>query len=177
MATATALPRLISIDEYLASSYEPDLEFVDGVLEEKNMGERDHSLLQAAIGAWFFNHRDAWGVEVLTEFRTRTSATRVRLPDVCVVRRGSPKERVGVTAPLIAIEILSPEDRVGRVMRRLDEFVAMGVENLWILDPADRSAATYTRFGMKRVEGDRLEVAGTGIYLEVAEMFRVLDGG
>ena len=30
---------------------------------------------------------------------------------------------------------------------------------------------------MKRVEGDRLEVAGTGIYLDVAEIFRVLDGG
>ena len=127
MATAPALPRLISMDEYLASSYEPDMEFVDGVLEEKNMGERDHSLLQMEIGAWFVSHRDEWGVLVMSEFRTRTSATRVRLPDVCVVRRDSPKEGVGVTAPLIAIEILSPEDRIGRVMRRLDEFVAMGL--------------------------------------------------
>ena len=175
MAIATALPGLIPIEEYLASSYEPDLEYVDGVLEEKNMGEWDHSFLQMAIGAWFFNHRAEWGIDVLAEYRTRTSKTRVRLPDVCVVRQGEGKERVRVTPPLLCIEILSPEDRPGRLMKRLDDFVAMGAENLWILDPSDRSAATYSRFGMKAVEGDRLQIAGTGIYLDVAAIFETLD--
>ena len=113
---------------------------------------------------------------MVTEYRTRTSATRVRLPEICVVRQGGPVERVGVTAPLLCLEILSPEDRPGRVMRRLDDFVAMGVEHLWVVDPGDRSAATYTRLGMKRVEGTRLEIAGTGIYLDVGEMFGLLDG-
>ncbi len=174
MATATAVPALVSIEEYLASSYEPDLEFVDGVLEEKNMGEWDHGFLQAAISAWFFNHRAEWKIDVIAEYRTRTSKTRVRLPDICVVRQGEPVERVRVTAPLLCIEMLSPEDRPGRVMKRLDDFVAMGAENLWILDPSDRSAATYSRGGMKPVEGDRLEIAGTGIYLDVAATFAEL---
>jgi Uma2 family endonuclease len=175
MATASALAEFVPIEEYLASSYEPDLEYVDGVLEEKNMGERDHSFLQIAIGAWFFNHRAEWGIDVLAEYRTRTSKTRVRLPDVCVVRQGDGNQKVRVTAPLLCIEILSPEDRPGRVMKRLDDFVAMGVENLWILDPSDRSAATYSRFGMKPAEGDRLEIEGTGIYLDVAGIFATLD--
>ena len=55
MAAASALPALVTIEECLSSSYEPDLEFVDGVLEEKTMGKRDHGFLQAAISAWFFN--------------------------------------------------------------------------------------------------------------------------
>ncbi len=176
MATASALPKLISIDEYLASSYEPDLEFVDGVLEEKNMGDWDHSFLQAMISHWFLQHRDEWKINVLTEYRTRTSNTRVRLPDICVVRQGEPVERVRVTAPLLCLEILSPEDRPGRVMKRLDDFVTMGAENLWILDPGDRSAATYTREGMRPLRGTRLEIAGTAIYLDVGEMFGKLDG-
>ncbi len=176
MATASALPKLISIEEYLASSYEPDLEFVDGVLEEKNMGEWEHSFLQAAISAWFFNRRDEWKINVVAEYRTRTSKTRVRLPDICVVRQGGPVERVGVTAPLLCIEILSPEDRPGRVMKRLDDFVQMGVEHLWILDPVDRSAATYTEDGMKPLRGTRLDIAGTAIYLDAGEMFGLLDG-
>ena len=175
MSTASAPAALISIEEYLSTSYEPDLEYVDGVLEEKNMGEWDHGFLQAAIGAWFFNHRAEWGIDVLAEYRTRTSKTRVRLPDICVVRQGEGKERVRVTPPLLCIEILSPEDRPGRVMKRLDDFVAMGTEHLWILDPSDRSAATYTGFGMKPVMGDRLEIAGTGIYLDVAATFATLD--
>ncbi len=175
MAAASALPHLIPIEEYLASSYEPDLEYVDGFLEEKVMGERDHGYLQIAIGAWFFNHRVEWKIDVLAEYRTRTSKSRVRLPDVCVVWQGAKNERVRVTAPLLVIEILSPEDRPGRVMRRLDDFVAMGVENIWILDPADRSAATYSGGGMKALSGDRLEILGTSIYLDVAEMFAALD--
>ena len=174
MASLSAVPALVTIEEYLHSSYEPDLEFVDGVLEEKNMGERDHGYLQIAIGAWFFNHRSEWKIDVLAEYRTRTSKSRVRLPDVCVVRQGEAAERVRVTPPLLVIEILSPEDRPGRVMKRLDDFVAMGVENIWILDPSDRSAATYTRFGMKPASGDRLEIAETGIYLDVQAMFAEL---
>jgi Uma2 family endonuclease len=174
VAASAALPHLVPIEEYLASSYEPDLEYVDGVLEEKNMGERDHSFLQMAIGAWFYNHRAEWKIDVLAEYRTRTSRNRIRLPDICLVRQGAPVERIGVTPPLLCIEILSPEDRPGRVMKRLDDFIAMGVENLWILDPGDRSAATYTRFGMKGIEGDRLEISGTQIYLDVAEIFAQL---
>ncbi len=175
MASAPIPSSLISIEEYLASSYEPDLEFVDGVLEEKNMGEWSHSFLQAMITAWFVNHRAEWGMDVLAEYRTRTSASRVRLPDVCLVRRGEPVEQVRVTAPLLCLEILSPEDRPGRVMKRLDDFVAMGAENLWILDPSDRSASTYTRFGMKPVAGNRLQVPDSPIYLDVAETFATLD--
>ncbi len=175
MATTSAVSALVSMDEYLSSSYEPDLEFVDGVLEEKNMGDWDHSSLQVAIGAWFFARRAEWGIRVLSEYRTRTSNTRVRLPDVCVVRQDQPAERVGLTAALLCVEILSPEDRPGRVMKRLDEFVASGVENIWILDPADRSAATYSRFGMKPSEGTRLEIEGTPIHLNLPEIFAVLD--
>ena len=175
MATLSAVPALVSIEEYLTSSYEPDLEFVDGVLEEKNMGERDHGFLQMVIGAWFIQHRATWKVDVIAEYRTRTSRSRVRLPDVCVVWQGQADERVRVTAPLLVIEILSLEDRPGRVMKRLDDFVAMGVEHIWILDPSDRSAATYSRFGMKPVGGDRLEIVGTEIYLDVRETFAALD--
>ncbi len=82
----SSVPEFVPIEEYLASSYEPDLEYVDGVLEEKNKGEYDHGFLQATIGAWFLNQRAEWKINVIAEYRTRTSKTRVRLPDICVVR-------------------------------------------------------------------------------------------
>ena len=97
------------------------------------------------------------------------------MPDLCVVLRSDPVEQVRVSAPQLCIEFLEPEDRMEEVTGRLDEFVAMGVENIWTLDPSDRSAATYSRFGMKRVEGDRVEIAGTEIYLDVRETFAALD--
>ena len=47
MATGT----MVSLDEYLATAYEPDCDFVDGELEARNLGEWDHSRLQLKIGA------------------------------------------------------------------------------------------------------------------------------
>ncbi len=48
MATAPVAP-LVSMDEYLTSSYEHDVDFVDGVLVERGMPTITHSLLQAIL--------------------------------------------------------------------------------------------------------------------------------
>jgi hypothetical protein len=56
---------MITIGEYLSTSYKPDLEYVDGELLERNVAEWDHSWLQAEhpllfdsqLGcAWHFGH-------------------------------------------------------------------------------------------------------------------------
>jgi hypothetical protein len=39
---------LISVEEYLNTSYRPDREYIDGALLERNVGERAHSRLQMA---------------------------------------------------------------------------------------------------------------------------------
>jgi hypothetical protein len=40
---------LISLDDYLNTSYSPDMEFRDGVLVERNVGEEAHMRLQALL--------------------------------------------------------------------------------------------------------------------------------
>ena len=39
----------VSQDEYLHSVYEPDMDLVDGVLEDRNLGEIDHWRVQRAL--------------------------------------------------------------------------------------------------------------------------------
>jgi|ERR1043165_7652233 hypothetical protein len=39
----------IPVEEYLRTCYEPDMEYVDGRLVERNAGDHDHSLLQSLI--------------------------------------------------------------------------------------------------------------------------------
>ncbi len=84
MATAVHIP----LSDYLRTSYRPDLEYIDGNLQEKNMGQYEHSYLQSLLAAWFMNHRAVWKAIPLTEQRIRVSATRVRLPDLCLVPFG-----------------------------------------------------------------------------------------
>ena len=53
-ATTTAQ---MAIETYLKTSYHPDCDFVDGEIEERNLGEFDHAALQAAIVAYFYPNR------------------------------------------------------------------------------------------------------------------------
>jgi Uma2 family endonuclease len=165
----------LTLEAYLQTSYHPDCEFVDGHLEERSLGEYEHNNLQAALIAWFFARGPEWNVRVLPEQRTRVGATRVRVPDVCLVQRDGAIEKVRVTPPILCIEILSPEDRTARTVRVLDEYLSMGVQNLWLFDPVERLAFTYSNTGLKLAGGTRLTIAETPIYLDLPELFASLD--
>src|SRR5271157_1579799 len=82
MSSAT----LISVQEYLATGYRPDRDFIDGELQERNLGELEHSLLQTAIGAWFWTRQKEWNVVPVVEQRVQVAPTRFRVPDVTVLR-------------------------------------------------------------------------------------------
>jgi Uma2 family endonuclease len=171
----TPPPAYLSLEEYLHTTYHPDCDFVDDHIEERNLGELDHGTLQAALAAWFFIHRAEWNIRVICEHRTRVSASRVRIPDVSIIPHEGPTEKVRVTPPILCIEILSPEDRIPRVLLRLNDFLAMGVQNLWLIDPADRAAFTYTRDGLRLAEGPRLAIENSPIFVDLPELFSALD--
>jgi Uma2 family endonuclease len=171
---ATTTTNLISLEEYLHTIYHPDCDFVDDHIEERTLGEFDHGRLQAALAAWFINREKAWNIRAVVELRTRVTPTRVRIPDVCLLRRDAPREPVTLTPPLLCIEILSPEDRLPRVLKVLDDYVTMGVPNLWILDPTDRIAYLYKDNTLKLIS-DRLAVPGTEIYVDLPTLFAEFD--
>ena len=181
MATA-ALPPIaepqtetLTLDEYLQSVYHPDVDFVDDHIEERNLGELGHGMLQLALGAWFYNRRLEWNIRVVAEYRTRVSPSRIRIPDIAVVLNDEKLEKVRVSPALLAIEILSPEDRLARVLPRLDEFLAMGVPNVWLFDPQERAAYTYTPAGLKLATEPRIAIVDSPIYIDLPEVFAALD--
>ncbi len=177
MAAATqSVPDRMSLEEYLHTAYHPDCDFVDDHIEERTMGDLKHSLLQAELVFWFRSHRDDWDIRVMSELRTRVSSTRVRLPDVTVAYNDAAMaERIRTTPPLIAIEILSPDDRIHRVLLRMADFLSMGIPHLWLLDPVERIAYLYNENGLRPVQVTRLTVPDSPIYLDLPELFTSLD--
>ena len=133
MATAAKLS--VRLEKYIGKSFRPDCDFVDGELQERNLGELEHSEMQMAVLLWFAKHLTDWELSVLPEMRVQTGPHRFRVADIAIVAKDTPRERILVTPPLIVIEILSPEDRVGRYKERLDDYRKMGVSNLWVIDP------------------------------------------
>lgn len=162
----------VAIETYLKTSYHPDRDYVDGEIEERNLGEFDHASIQAALIALFYAKRQEWNVHVLPEQRVRVSATRVRIPDVCLVSRDLQIEQVITHPPVVVVEILSPEDRVRRYNDRLEDYRAMGVNNIWVLDPAKQIGFDWIA-GWHGVA--RFQAAGTPIYLDVREIFESLQ--
>jgi hypothetical protein len=66
--------KFVSVREYLATSYRPDCENVDGRVEMRNLGEYDHGLLQIILGQLFMNHREDWKISTTVVDRNRAEA-------------------------------------------------------------------------------------------------------
>ncbi|MDQ6706789.1 MAG: Uma2 family endonuclease, partial [Acidobacteriota bacterium] len=105
---------LISVEEYLHSSYEVDCDYVDGELVERNVGEKGHGKLQGAIYVYYYTRKRKLGIHPFIEQRIRISPRRYRVPDLCLTV-GEPLEEILTTPPLAIIEVLSPEDRIARM--------------------------------------------------------------
>ena len=172
MATA---PPLLSIEEYLRTSYHPDADYVDGEIEERNLGEYEHATFQSAINGWFWPRRNEWAIRPVTEQRMRINSSRVRVCDIAILRADAPREKVTETPPLICIEIMSPEDRLSRAKEVLADYFAMGVPNIWLIDPIRRSAFTFSAKGLQEADPTNLTVAGTSIRLDLTEAFAAID--
>jgi len=129
----------VSLSEYLKTHYRPDCEYIDGQLVERNVGMFDHSWMMGQAIFHFEQYRESLGLLSLPSLRVQVSSTRFRVPDVTVVR-GDPHEQILTHPPFLLIEILSPEDSMTSMLEKIDDYLAFGVENTWIIDPSRRKA-------------------------------------
>ena len=82
---------------------------------------------------------------------------------------GEPQGEVLSIAPLVAIEILSPDDRIGYIVPKLEDYRQWGVRNIWIADPEDRKLFTYGETGLHEVK--ELGLPEYDIMLTYADIF------
>jgi Uma2 family endonuclease len=148
---------------------------VDGRIEERNLGEKEHSIIQRYLTFLFMLKRAEWGAEVFPELRTQTKPRNFRVPDVLVMRAEDKFERYVTQPPLIAIEILSPEDTLTRMREKAAEYRSFGIENIWIVDPESRIAYRYSGEALEEVRTGELAVPGSPIRVVLSEMFAELD--
>lgn len=177
MATAN----LTALEEYLSTTYRPDREYVDGVIVKRgpdesdthwsdgDLGTHSHAKLQLAIGMWFANRSREWGIQALPELRLRVSETRYRVPDVAVLREDQPFEEIPTHPPLLIVEILSPSDRLMSFEERINDYLDFGIEHIWLINPKGPVAWAAKRDQLFKA-GNRLEVPGTPIYLDLSEL-------
>ena len=128
-------PAELSLEGYLHSNWRPDCDFVDGRAEERNLGTSAHSRAVTVLILMLADKQEPWSYLALPSLRMRVSPTRVRVPDLCVIQRGGPKEQVLTHPPLAAIDVLDEEDRLCATMEKLADYERFGVGHIWIIDP------------------------------------------
>ncbi len=160
---------LISVSEYLSTSYSPDREYIDGEVRERNLGEYDHSRMQGRLHFYLMAREKLWGVKALVEQRVQVKPTRFRVPDVIVIAGPRPA-RIVVRPPLLCIEVLSPEDSMKDMRERVDDYLALGVPDVWVINPIQWRAFHYTPEGMREVKDGILRTANPEISVPMAAL-------
>jgi Uma2 family endonuclease len=170
MGTATTL---VSLDEYLHTTYHPDAEWVDGELKERAVGEGSHAYVQTFFIKYFLLREADLGVRVTQELRTQVAPGNYRIPDVMVMRSTDPFEEIVRTPPLLCIEVLSPTDSMSDMYDKIEDYLQMGVTSVWVINPRRRRA--FIADGAALFPVEILTVPGTAIRIVVAEIFAGLD--
>ena len=162
---------LVPVEEYLRTTYDPDCDYVDGEVLERNLGERDHSTLQKRLIIFLGTREKEWNIFVFPEQRVQVSPRRYRVPDICVYVGEEPQDQIFRTPPFICIEILSPEDRWERTQQRIDDYLKFGVPYIFVINPRERRAWACTKDGNREIHDGMLRTENPSLTVPLAEIF------
>jgi Uma2 family endonuclease len=166
---------LVSADEYLNSSYHPDMEYVDGVLVERGVPTVSHGLLQHMLGVYFETYCEQFQFEPLPEVRTQIiERARYRIPDVMLCPVPIPAGKIMTAFPWAVIEILSPEDRFSDVVARFQDYKKIGVRHMVLLDPENLVAYRFENGVLAQTQFTSLELPTGDLPFDTTNLFRRL---
>jgi Uma2 family endonuclease len=160
---------LVPVEEYLRTNYDPDCEYLDGQIVERNLGEKTHSRIQRELILQLDAIVKKFGMEVLPEQRVQVSSTRSRIPDVTVVRVSD--EPIVNSAPFICIEVLSEDDTMQYMQEKIDDYLRFGVRYVWIINPRNQKGYVVTLAGMVEATLGTLETKDPAISMPVSVLF------
>ena len=89
-------------------------------------------------------------MHICCELRSKVAPEVYRIPDISVLTL-APEGPVPDQPHLVAIEILSQDDRHSDLMQKLEEYRVWGVPNIWVIDPQTQRFSLYTEIGFQNV--------------------------
>ena len=161
---------LVPVEEYLRATYDPDCDYVDGEVLDRNMGELDHSRTQRETIRFFCSKQEDWHVYCFPEQRVQVAPRRFRIPDVCLVLGKEPDEQIFRDPPFVCIEILSKDDTLESMQEKIDDFLNFGVPFVWVINPRNRRAWVYTASGIQEVKDGVLRTENPALAVPLSEI-------
>jgi Uma2 family endonuclease len=178
MNTTLAPPetKLITGEEFWRMGNLGPSELIEGRIVMGEATGDAHGVFESGLGAaltQFVRQRKlGWVMVGEVGIYTRRNPDWVRGADIIFVSRqrlpDGPTGKFLEVAPELIVEIMSPNDRWQEVRDKLEEYFALGVARVWIVEPSNRAVLVYdTATHAQRLnESDMLK--GEGILAEFA---------
>jgi Uma2 family endonuclease len=152
------------------------------VVEVSHPGER-HGFVCLNVGRilsnYTFGRRKGYALGNDTGVILERDPDTVRAPDVVLDDQARRYDDLSAgyceRPPTLAVEVLSLNDRWGKVTRRISQFLGQGVAVVWVVDPEGRSATVYRPKQLPQVFEGEDELTGEpempGFRCRVADLF------
>ena len=137
--TAGVVQNPLTLEEFdrLYGDEKPYYEYSNGEAIQKPLPTLLHSSMQFVLMKIF---RD-WGMTAGAEVRIKLNQDKQPLPDVISDER---LQHPCPTRPFaIAVEILSPDDKMQRILRKCRFYAEQGISYIYVFDPEDRTAQRW----------------------------------
>ena len=162
MAVDELVSEQISAAQYLRMAFEHYPEFVDGRIVERGTPDWKHSCMQGFLMSELQPSCRKIGSVVVPEQTLQLHSEHFRIPDVCIVAE-APEGPFVTQAPHLCVEILSPDENVAGMFRKIRDYLDFGSEWVWVVDPLTCTGQIHRQGGVTCVENgqfftDRLHV-------------------
>ncbi len=144
---------IVTPEELLEMSDSKQYELVDGQLEEKEVSYLS-SLIGGEVSRRLSNHvlerelGTVTGSDASFQCFDDDDPLKVRRPDVAFIARGRlPAEELArghvTISPDLAVEVVSPNDYVYELNKKVQEYLRAGVRLVWVIDPENRTLLVH----------------------------------
>lgn len=185
---ATVAPKLMTAEEFYDWTHRPEnadksYELVRGEVVAITRPGKRHGFVcgNAAriLGNFTVQRKKGYVCSNDTGVIVERDPDTVRGPDVMLYEDAEIYEQIdvkyGEQAPLLSVEALSPNDRVGEVMERVTDQLRCGTKLVWLIDPEARNVTVYRPGKEPYVVKENQELTGDDVLPDfrcrVAEFF------
>lgn len=181
--TAPAETKLITGEELMAMGDIGPCELVEGRIIYMDPTGDEHgvfeSTLSSELSVFVRQRKLGWVMAGEVGIYIRRNPDTVRGADIAFISRerlpNGPTGKYLQVAPELVVEIMSPDDRWQEVREKIEEYFSIGVQWVWIVEPANRAVLVYRSINeaQKLGEADALKGDGVldGFTLSVATLF------
>lgn len=172
MTTRTRL----TLDEFLAMPDIDDrrLELIAGEVYERVPSTWKHGVIAGELYAALRDHGLASVEPRAVIPASGNLEASSPIPDVAFYSRGKTAPRDWMRLPPdLAVEVLSPGQRLPDIRSKIDSYLAFGVREVWVFDPANRAVELFRGDTRRRAtDGDALTTdAAPGLRIPLTEFF------